>query len=55
MDKKTHAGSDEVICKGGPVDKKARVARDRVDYNVRLRLTLYVTDVDIRKKGRSLR
>ena len=34
MDKKTHVDSDEVICKDGPVDIKAQVARDRVLYNM---------------------
>ena len=55
MDKKTHADSDEVICKGAPMDKKAREPRDRVFYNVRRRLTLSGADLDVRKNGRSLR
>ena len=41
MDKKTHVDSDEVICKGGPVDKKTRVAIDRDFYNVRQRLIIW--------------
>ena len=55
MDKKTNADSDEANCKGGPVDKKVRVARDRVFYNVRRRLALSGADVDTGKKGRLLR
>ena len=29
VDREAHADGDEVICKGRPVNRKARVARDR--------------------------
>ena len=53
--RRAQADSDEVICKGRPVNKKARVSRDRVFYNVRRRLTVSGANVDIRKNGGSLR